>query len=180
MLTIVVPGGKFWDEEIEKFLNVEETVLELEHSLVSLSKWESEFEKPFLGKDDKTTEEVIAYIKAMTLTPNVQEGTYSRLTEENMQSINAYLEAKHTATWFRDVPGSKRQREIVTSEIIYYWMTILNIPFECQYWNLNKLLTLIRVCNEKSGKSKKMTRSEILAQNKELNAQRKAQLGTKG
>lgn len=180
MLTIVVPGIDLYDEVREEFTNAEGFTLELEHSLVSLSKWESIFEKPFLGKEDKTTDEVLGYVKAMILTPDVPPDVFDRLSKENVEAINKYIDAKMTATWFSDRPNSARNREVITSELIYYWMVSLNIPFECQHWHLNRLFTLIRIFNIKNAKPKKMSRSEMAARNRELNAQRRAQLGTTG
>jgi hypothetical protein len=179
MLTVIVPGVEMFDEGSSEFITHGDVVLELEHSLVSLSKWESIYEKPFLGDSEKTTDEVLGYVKAMVLN-EVPEETFSRLSEENFVAINSYLDAKMTATWFHDAPGAPRTREIVTSELVYYWMITFQIPFECQYWHLNRLFTLIRVCNIKNAKPKKMSRAEIAARNRELNAQRKKQLGTTG
>jgi len=180
MLTILVPGVELYDEANELFTNDDGFVLELEHSLVSLSKWESIFEKPFLGKDSKTTEEIFAYIQAMVLTPDVPQEVFNRLSKENLEAINTYIEAKRSATWFNDTPNAPRSREVITSELIYYWMITFNIPVEFENWHLNRLFTLIKVCNVKSAKPKKMSRAEIASRNRELNAQRKAQLGTTG
>lgn len=180
MLTIVVPGVEMFDETTEEFVTKGDVTLELEHSLVSLSKWESIYEKPFLGKGDKTSEEVNGYIKAMTLTPNVPEEVFSKLSEANLLAINAYLEARMSATWFSEVPGAPESRDVITAELIYYWMITFQIPLECERWHLNRLFTLIRVCNVKQSKPKKMSRNEIAARNRELNAQRRAQLGSKG
>lgn len=180
MLTIVVPGVEHFDERSQEFVTLNDVTLELEHSLVSLSKWESIYEKPFLGKAEKTTEETLGYIKTMTLTPNVPDQVYGRLSETNILEINGYLDAKMTATWFNDPPGAPQSRDVITSELIYYWMVTFQIPFECEHWHLNRLFTLIRVCNIKSAKPKKMSRSEAAARQRELNAQRRAQLGTKG
>jgi hypothetical protein len=180
MLMITVPGKEVYDETSQEFATHGDVVLELEHSLVSLSKWESQYEKPFLGREDKTPDELMAYIKAMVLTPDVSDEILSKLSEENMLEINDYINAKMSATWFSEQPGSPKSREVVTSELIYYWMTMFQIPFECQYWHLNRLFTLIRICNVKQAKPKKMSRAEIAARNRELNAQRKKQLGTSG
>jgi hypothetical protein len=180
MLTIVVPGVEMFDEQDQVFVTRDDVTLELEHSLVSLSKWESIFEKPFLGKDEKSTEEILAYVKAMTLTPNVSEELFLKLSEGNVNDINAYIDAKMSATWFSEAPGAPPSRDVITSELIYYWMVTFQIPFVCETWHLNRLFTLIRVCNIKQAKPKKMSRSEIAARNRELNAQRRAQLGTTG
>jgi hypothetical protein len=180
MLIITVPGIEHFNEESQEFVTVDDVTLEMEHSLVSLSKWESKHEKPFLGKGDKTTEEVLDYVKLMTLTPNVPEEVFLKLSEENISDINSYIDAKMSATWFNEPPGAPRSRDVITAELIYYWMIEFNIPFECETWHLNRLFTLIRVCNIKQAKPKKMSRSEIAARNRELNAQRRAQLGTKG
>lgn len=180
MLTIVVPGIEMYDEIKQEFVTEGDITLELEHSLVSLSKWESFYEVPFLGKEEKTTEQILEYIKLMTLTLEVPEEVFSRVSEGNIKAINEYIEAKMTATWFNDPPGNLASRDVITAELIYYWMITFQIPFECQYWHINRLFTLIRVCNVKQAKPKKMSRAEIAARNRELNAQRRSQLGTTG
>lgn len=180
MLIITVSAVESFDEKQQEFVLEGGTVLELEHSLVSLSKWESEHEKPFLGKDEKTAEEVLDYIKAMTLTPNVPAEIFQQLNEANYEAINAYIDSKQSATWFNEAPGAPKSNEVITSELIYYWLTVFNIPFETETWNLNRLFNLIRICNIKSAKPKKMSRNEQAARQRELNAQRKSQMGTSG
>lgn len=180
MLTIVVPGVEMFDEDKQEFVTNGDVTVELEHSLVSLSKWESIYEKPFLGTNEKTTEEVFGYIKAMCLTPNLLEDVFFRLSESNITAVNSYIDAKMTATWFGEASGAPKSRDVITAELIYYWMITFQIPFECEHWHLNRLFTLIRVCNIKQAKPKKMSRSEIASRNRELNARRKAQLGTAG
>jgi hypothetical protein len=180
VLTIEVVTEETFDDETSTFSPGEIFFLQMEHSLVSLSKWESKYEKPFLSDTKKTTEEVIGYIKAMVLTPDVPDHVYDKLSQTNLLQINEYIEAKMTATWFNELKQMPKSREVITAELIYYWMITLNIPFECQHWHLNRLFTLIRIFSIKNAKPKKMTRSEILAHNRALNAQRKAQLGTNG
>jgi len=181
MLTIRVGANDVYDESSETFRAEGGVELQLEHSLVSLSKWEAEFEKPFLSSSEKTPEEAMAYIGCMVLTPNPPGDFLDKLSKENLGEINAYINKKMTATWFSDAtPKTRRNSETVTAELIYYWMSIFHIEWEAQYWHLNQLFTLIRICNVKQDKPKKMSRSEAAARNRELNAQRKAQMGTTG
>ena len=180
MLQITVPASESWDESKQEFINTKEQTLQLEHSLVSLSKWESKWCKSFFSKKEKTTEETIDYIKFMTLTQNVKPEVYSNLTNENVRQINEYIEAPMTATYFSKEEKGKVNNETVTAELIYYWMIALNIPFGCQKWHLNRLLTLIRVCNVKNQPPKKMSKSSILSRNAALNAARRQQLNTRG
>ena len=180
MLEITIPAIEKWDPIKEELLYTKEQTLRLEHSLVSLSKWESKWCKVFLSKEPKTIEETIDYVRCMTITQNVDPGVYYDLTQENINQINSYIEAPMTATYFSQNKYSKPSREQITSELIYYWMISFNIPFECQKWHLNRLLTLIRVCNVKNQPTKKMSTREIMNRNAALNAQRRAQLGSKG
>lgn len=179
MLYITVPEAEYFDDLKEEFIYVKETTLCLEHSLVSLAKWESKWNKPFLSNTNKTDEEIVDYIRCMTITQNVNPLVYLGLTRANYSQINEYIDAPMTSTWFSNKQKQSRQREIITAEIIYYWMVSLNIPFECQKWHLNRLLTLVRVCNEKNN-PQKMSRKEQIAQQRELNAARKKQMNTKG
>ncbi len=180
MLTIIVGATDVFDEKTQSFGVKGGDTLQLEHSLISLSKWESIYEKPFLGTNEKSHEEILAYIECMNVTVDSPRNFLVRLSQENVEEINTYIERKMTATWFSDQPGSPHSREIITSELIYYWMTIFQIPFECETWHLNRLFTLIRICNIKQAKPTKMSRAEQARRNRELNEQRKAQFGTKG
>lgn len=179
MLKIIIPSAELYDETNGEFIVLKEQSLQLEHSLVSISKWESKWEKPFLIKEHKTLAETIDYVRCMTLTQNVKPEVYSCITTKNLDEIIEYIEAPMTATVFSDIRKTIN-RETITSEIIYYWMIALNIPFECQKWHLNRLLTLINVCNIKNQPVKKMRQGEILSRNAALNAARKQQLNTKG
>lgn len=180
MLSIVVLGEELYNEETQEFSTLGDFVLEFEHSLVSLSKWEAKHEKAFLGKGDKTTEEIFDYLKCMVLTPDVPEQVFYNLSDENIEAINQYIEAKHSATTFGRLPKERGTGETITAELIYYWMIGLNIPFECQHWHLNRLFSLIRVCGVKNSPPKKMSKSEMAAERNRLNAQRREQLGTRG
>lgn len=180
MLQITIPARELWDEANNEFIYTKACTLQLEHSLISLSKWESKWCKAFFSKQEKTYEETIDYIKCMTLTPNVKDEVYACLTKENITAINKYIEAPMTATYFSQDKSGRGNREQVTAELIYYWMIALTIPFECQKWHLNRLLTLIRVCNIKNQPPKKMSKREIMSRNSALNAARRKQMNTKG
>lgn len=180
MLTITVPGMESYDPLTETFFTTKEQKLTLEHSLLSIAKWEAKWGKPFLDrKAPKTLEESRDYIRCMTITQNVDPLVYLALTEQNYNDILAYMENPMTATWFSQdsrPPG----REIVTAEVIYYYMVALQIPFTCEKWHFNRLMTLIRVCNEKNKPPKKMGKKAIMSKNQALNAARRQRLGSMG
>lgn len=180
MLQIVIPALEYWDEKKEMFISEEEQVLQLEHSLISLSKWESKWCKSFLSTKELSREENMDYIRCMTITKNVSPDTYKRLTNQHIDQINEYIKAPMTATTFREGRGAKGRKRIITAELIYYWMVAFNIPVEFQKWHLNRLLTLIRVCEIENSPKKKQSANDILRENAALNAARKAQLKTKG
>lgn len=181
MLRLEVGGTELYDEESSTFRTENSVEIELEHSLVSLSKWESHFEKPFLATTDKTNDEVLWYIHAMILTPGITPDIVQLLSSAQFMQINRYINAKMTATWFLEQKNQPPNREVVTAEIVYYWMISLNIPLECETWHFNKLMTLIKVCNEKNNPNKKkMSQADIARRNRELNAQRRAAAGTTG
>ena len=184
MLQIIVPATEYelFDENTYEFINVKtkEQVLQLEHSLISLSKWESKWCKPFLTKEQKTKEETLDYIRCMTLN-SVSPDVYKHLTKENLEDIEKYINAPMTATTVNDGESkSKVGGEQVTSELVYYWMVALNIPFECQKWHLNRLIMLIRVCNVKNKPPRKMSKREIMSRNAALNAKRRQKHNTRG
>lgn len=180
MLHLTVPDTELWDETKEEFVYVKEQKLQLEHSLVSISKWESKWHKPFLSNREKTFEETIDYIKCMTLTQNVRPEVYKCLSVDNIKRINAYIENPMTASFILDESKGKRNSEQITSELIYYWMIALEIPFECQKWHLNRLLMLIRICNVKNQPPKKQSKKEITSQYAAINAARRKALNLKG
>lgn len=179
MLKITIPATELYDEIKEEFVSTKEQTLLLEHSLVSLSKWESKWHKAFLTKDPKTIEETIDYMKCMTITQNVDSKVYDYATNDNVNEVSRYIEAEMTATTFNNQQKTNN-REIITAEIIYYWMIALNIPFECQKWHLNRLLTLVRVCNLKNTPPKKMNKKSVASRNTALNAARKQSLNSEG
>lgn len=182
MLTITVPiSPEGWDEEKQEFVEPKYQVLQLEHSLVSLSKWESKWQKPFYSKKDMSDEEVLDYIKCMTLSKNIKQDVYSHLTRENIKDVMDYIGSPMTATTFSKDNKNPNNREVITSELIYYWMISSNIPFDpCQKWHLNRLITLIRVCSIKNTPPKKRSKRDIMSRNAALNASRRQQMNTKG
>lgn len=183
MYKLVLESRELFDENKQEFIEIPETILNLEHSLISISKWESKYHKPFLSQDEKTINEIIDYVKCMTINNISDDSIYNYLTDKNVKEINDYIKDPMTATWIKE-QKKYGQKEIITSELIYYWMIAYQIPFECQKWHINRLMMLIRVCGikneEASGKSKKMSKSSILRNNKALNDARKAKYNTKG
>lgn len=180
MLTITIPAREQFNEETNEFIETKEQTLVLEHSLVSISKWESKWHKAFLSKKEKTYEETIDYVKCMTLTQNVDPNVYMNLTNANLEEIFGYIDNPMTATTIKEPKSKSFNTEITTSELIYYWMVSLNIPFECQKWHLNRLITLIRVCNVKNKPPKKRSKREILSEYAAINEARRREWNTKG
>lgn len=173
MLEIIVPERELFNAKKQEFIYLKEQKLVLEHSLISVSKWESKWKKPFLDRKQKTIEESVDYVRCMLLNKDVNPSVLEHLTDDIFVRINAYIEDGMTATWFSD----KNQRrgnsgQVVTSEIIYYWMVAFRIPFSCEKWHLNRLLTLIKVCEQKNAPKKKMKLKDIYARNAALNAAR--------
>jgi len=186
MITIHVPESKgkdYWDPKKEEFVTIPSTKaydLNLEHSLISISKWESKYHIPFISKESHTEDQVLHYIKCMTINQNVPDSVYENLTVDNIKAISDYINDPMSATTVNKLPGIDKSREVVTSELIYYWMIALQIPCEFEKWHLNRLLKLIEVCNVKNTPPKKMSKNEIMARNKSLNAARRAKYNTKG
>lgn len=180
MLEIRVPLVEKFNDDTQMFEVASWFDLELEHSLASLSKWEQSFEKPFLGPNDKTPEETLAYIMLMCRTPKVPPEIFAKLSDDNVEDINRYINAKMTATWFHEQPNQPKSREIITAEVIYHWMITHNVWLEAEHWHLNKLIALIRVCSEKSKTPKKQNRRDMIAERQRLNAERMAKYGTSG
>lgn len=181
MLQIEVPlTNEGWDEGKQEFVEAKTQTLQLEHSLVSISKWESKWCRSFLSKSEMTVEETLHYIKCMTLNKNVDPEVYNHISMSNIEDIKKYIAAPMTATHFYEQENKKPNRDVVTSELIYYWMITLNIPVEFEKWHLNRLLTLIQVCNIKNQPPKKMGKYEQASRNRALNAARRQQLNSKG
>ena len=181
MLQITIPETELFDEARQEFIYVNKPVtLTLEHSLVSISKWESKWKKPYLGEEEKSVEEVIDYVRCMTITQNVDPNVYYALTAQNLKDIEDYIKDPHTATTIKDVGHVRKNGEGVTSELVYYWMCAYQIPFEAQKWHFNRLMTLIRIAGIKNNPNQKMSRKEALMQQKELNAMRRAKMKSKG
>lgn len=179
MLIITVPGEELFNNEKQEFYSTEEFVLELEHSLVALSKWESKWKKPFIeSAGDRTPDESLDYLRCMTLTPDVPPEVFQRLNQKNLDAVAEYIDDKMTATWFNDTNAPKSS-EIITNELVYHWMIEFGIPIECETWHLNRLFTLIRVRNAKLAKPEKMKPADAAAR-RALNKQRREQYNTKG
>lgn len=180
MLRITIDGDEFFDEETQTFSTVGDVHLELEHSLVSMSKWEAKYKVPFISSE-KTADQVVDYIKFMVVTPNVPETVLEAMSPKNIREIQEYIESTETATTFTEMPSPPGKKEIVTSELVYYWMVAYQIPFECERWHLNRLFALIRICSIKQGGGdKKVSRHDTAQHYRALNAARRAKLGTKG
>lgn len=179
MLKITIPSVELYDEVNDEFITSKARELNLEHSLVSLSKWESKWNKPFLSKAEQTIEETRDYIRCMTMTQNIDDKIYNFVSNENVRQVREYIDLEMTATTFTDDKKSSN-REVITAEIIYYWMIAMNIPFECQKWHLNRLLTLINVCNIKNAPPKKTSRRELMSRNASINASRRKALNSGG
>lgn len=181
MLQIIVPGVELWDEKNEEFImDPPPQLLELEHSLDSISKWESNWNKAFISKKDKTYEETVDYIKCMTRTENVNPDVYTRLSRDNFAKVEKYISAPMTATYFPKDESGKSSNEVVTSELIFYWMVAFQIPFECQYWHLNRLIALIRVCEMKNKSPKKRGKRELASHYASQNAANRRRFGSRG
>lgn len=189
-LTIHIPEMELFDQNKEEFINIKETTLTIEHSLYSISKWESKWKKPFLSSDDKTVEQTLDYIRCMTINKNIDQNVYSYLPPNTLKSVQDYIDDPMTATTFgesskvksvsKNPSKSKLGKKIITSEEIYYQMTALNIPFECDKWHLNRLITLIRVCAIRNAPPKKMGKKDLLSRNRSLNEARKRSMHTSG
>lgn len=179
MLLLHLDNIELFDNNTNEFVTLLEKDVELEHSLEAISKWEMYFKKPYLSEETKTREEENYYIICMS-SGQLTDTDVQFLSPENRTKIATYLEDKATATWFSDKGKGSSKKETITSELIYYWMIETGIPFECEKWNINRLLTLIRVCGIKMSGDKKMSKNDIMKQNRALNAQRRARMGSKG
>lgn len=178
MLTITVPGVEYWDSEKEVFIVRDEIVLGLEHSLITLSKWEEKYEKAYLAPEKHTTEEVLGYVEAMCVTQDLTPEVLTRLSEENFEAISAYINRKASATFFSDVMPGKRSSEIITSELVYYWLSAFRIDFDpVENWHLNRLFNLLRVASVKNAPEKKKSRHQTAQDQKALNEKRLKELG---
>lgn len=180
MLNLKIDGDEYFNEETQMFESVEDVEIQLEHSLLSLSKWESKVKRPFLSKDSRTPEEMKMYIEAMIISTDYPKDIVNKFSRKNMQEIIDYIDSSESATTFGTMPEVRGRGEIITSELIYYWMVMFNIPFECENWHLNRLFALIRICNLKNSKPKQLSRHQIAARNKALNEKRRAELNTSG
>lgn len=188
MLHVTIPANEkpieLWDEVNEEFINIpagKEVDLRLEHSLVSLSKWEEKWCKSFFSVEEKTDEEIIDYIRCMTLNKNLEPERYYLLSDKDINKIKDYILAPMTATTFADDKKEGHKR-IITSELIYCWMIAMHIPVEFEKWHLNRLITLIRVCEAESRptNTKKKSQQELADEYARINKIRREKLNSKG
>lgn len=184
MLQLQIPPSELFDEESSKFTTVPGINLDLEHSLLSLSKWESKFQKPFLDGKQKTPEELMGYVECMVVGGCDSSDWIPQLTQEDFTRIKTYIESPESATTFGEMPERRGPKEIVTAELIYYWLVAFNIPWEAEKWHLNRLFALIRVCNIKNqqanGKAPKMSPAAAREQRARINRERREKHGTTG
>ena len=186
MLQLTIPDAPeetMWDESTEEFVTrpgCKGATIQLEHSLISVSKWESKWHKSYLSTRERTVEEAIDYIRCMTLTKDVRPEVYEHLTVENIKQVDAYIKDPMSATTIKRKPGKGPTRKIITSEVIYSWMIESEVPFSCEKWHLNRLLTLIEVRNERSNPGKKMSPKSVMKNNAALNAARRSKMHSKG
>lgn len=179
MLRVTIPETEFYDEKKDEFITTKEQTLALEHSLVSISKWESIFHKSFMSSRDKTEDEVIEYIRCMTITQNVDPKIYRALPNKVIKEIQDYIQNPMSAQKFYDEKKTP-SNEIITSELIYYWMIAYQIPFECEKWHIQRLMNLIKICSIKNAPPKKMSKNELMSRYASVNAMRRKSLGTSG
>lgn len=184
MLLITLEGDEVFNEETQEFSSVGDIDLHLEHSLVSLSKWESKHEVPFLGPQEKTSEQILDYIICMIQDPLIPEDLFNRMKQNQVNQIQEYINSPQSATTFTKDPYERPSREVITSELIYYWLAAFQISFEVETWHLNRLFALVRIAHIKSNESQKggqkIPKHDIARRNRELNAQRRAQYDTSG
>jgi hypothetical protein len=181
MLRLLVDAQELFDEETQTFIMAGGFVIELEHSLLALSKWESKFEKPFLGQEEKTSEEILAYIEMMIVSPDPSDGVLQKLSQEHFEEIRRYVDSRQSATTFRENRNRPQSRkQTISAELIYFWMISYKIPLECETWHLNRLFSLLRICEIQNTPQKKRSAREIAAERRTLNEQRRAELGTRG
>lgn len=179
MYSFTIPKREFWDEENQVFVYTDEYKISIEHSLASVAEWEAKYKKPFLNTE-RTLSETVDYIRMMSVTTGIPDTAYAYITPDNIRDIEEYMNDSHTATWFAKEDGTSQNREVITAEIIYYWMIAQQVPMECQHWHLQRLITLIRVCSEKNKPQKKMSRHDLIQRNRALNEARRKKLNSRG
>lgn len=179
-LTINIPSAELYDQKNGRFVTIRGRELKFEHSLLSVSKWESKWHKSFFSKDAKTEEETTDYIRCMCLTNDADPNIFKYLDAVSKSKIAEYIADPMTGTKLRKI-NQKPSREIVTNELIYFWMTSFGIPFDpCEKWHLNRLMILIEIASRKNTPPKKVGKREAAQQRTALNAQRRAKYNTKG
>lgn len=179
-LVLTIPEREFYDDRTGRFVSTKKTTIQLEHSLLSITKWESKWHKPYLSKAQKTEEEALDYIRCMCIGKDIDPNVFRAITSKQAKMIADYINDPMTATTIKR-KDTRPSREIITNELVYFWMTSFSIPFDpCEKWHFNRLMTLIEIASIKNQPPKKMSKRQAAQERSALNAQRRAKYNTHG
>lgn len=174
MFTIKIPPLEIFDDELEEFRQFGADEITFEHSLYTIARYEEATHKPYY--DTRSDEDnLFSYMPYMAIKPPKDPSAFFRIPQDELAKLKSWMEDSHTATWFSKDDDNSPEREIVTAELIYYWMTEYRIPFECERWHINRLMTLIQVCARKKSPPKQKSQAEIIREHRALNQKRRAE-----